>query len=466
MSQTTTANAVAIVDLGKTRAKVSVFSTRGEVLATLDAPSSQFASTAGTLNIEGIGEWCDNALVSLYERFPFAHLIPVTHGATAVIVDRNNNPGPVQDYEAPIDAAVSAQYDDQRPLFNETGSPALPLGLNLGRQLFAQQHGNPERFAQAKMVLTYPQYWVWRWSGALGSDASSLGCHTDLWNPLKGDWSSLSVRNGWDKKFPALIDAGAVAATIDKTFARKLDPNGGADAISVHWGIHDSNAALAAFIGNDEPFTLLSTGTWLVAFAVGAQPLELDAARDTLWNVDVKNRPVASARFMAGREREAVADSLPAASIEALQHLLLSDNPLVLPSFAPGGPFPNLTGKLSDDKEVNNEARAAMASLYLALMIDTSLDLIDSTGTLIVEGPLAKDEAALAALAALRPQQSLQATTANCVAHGAARVTLGNNCIASPATRSITLNNELIAPLDACREQWHRRIHETTLSKK
>lgn len=461
MNQHTSSNAVAIVDLGKTRAKVSVFSKQGEALATMDAPSSQFSGAPGTLNIQAIGEWCDAALMTLYAQCPFAHLIPVTHGATAVIIDSEGTPWPVQDYEAPIDPAISARYDALRPPFDETGSPALPLGLNLGRQLFTQQQTHGEQFADASMILTYPQYWVWRWCGARGTDASSLGCHTDAWNSRRGAWSSLAAQQGWDRKFPPLINAGATAAIIDKTFARKLDAKGAADAITVHWGAHDSNAALAAFIGNDEPFTLLSTGTWLVAFAVGATSVTLDAARDTLWNVDVKNRPVASARFMAGREREAVAGCLPPADIAALQDLLSTNNALALPSFAPGGPFPNLTGKLSGDHDLTDPHRAALASLYIALMIDATLDLIGSSGALIIEGPLAKDEAALAALAALRPQQPLHATAANCVALGAARLVLGDS-ISAPQTHSIALNNALIAPLAARRELWHQRIHEMT----
>jgi L-fuculokinase len=30
----------------------------------------------------------------------------------------------------------------------------------------------------------YPQYWAWRLCGAAASEATSLGCHTDLWHPV------------------------------------------------------------------------------------------------------------------------------------------------------------------------------------------------------------------------------------------------------------------------------------------
>ena len=39
------------------------------------------------------------------------------------------------DYEQPIPAAVRARYARERDTFEETGSPLLPDGLNLGAQL-------------------------------------------------------------------------------------------------------------------------------------------------------------------------------------------------------------------------------------------------------------------------------------------------------------------------------------------
>ena len=44
--------------------------------------------------------------------------------------------------------------------------------------------------------MTYPQYWVSRLTGTVASDVTSLGCHTDLWAPGAGDFSSLVDRLG------------------------------------------------------------------------------------------------------------------------------------------------------------------------------------------------------------------------------------------------------------------------------
>ncbi|HSB95688.1 MAG TPA: hypothetical protein VLC91_04540 [Spongiibacteraceae bacterium] len=445
----------AILDLGKTRAKLSVVNGSGTVLATQDAPATEFGQSAsnGTFDIEHIAHWCESALAVLYRQFPFAHLIAVTHGATAVAIDRSGAPTPVRDYEADIPFELCRHYDKLRPAFAETGSPPLPLGLNLGRQLFQQQQ-TPEAFRDTRALLTYPQFWTWRWAGALGTDISSLGCHTDLWEPRNARWSSLAKQFGWDDLFPPLVEAGGVAGLLQNSIATRLQPT---RPITVHWGVHDSNAALAAFLGDQEPFTLLSTGTWLIAFAVGSNTIALDPNRDTLWNVDVFGRPVASARFMAGREREAIAGNRENATVAALRALLDTDA-IALPSFAAGGGFPELRGRIHSSLPLQDNARAALASLYLALMIDAALDLIGSVGRIIVEGPLADDDAALTALAALRPQQAVMVTQTNCVAHGAARLVFGTD-LPSPDTRPIALQSDLVMPLDQRRAEWRRLIN-------
>ncbi|MCE3590562.1 hypothetical protein LXJ59_28655, partial [Escherichia coli] len=66
-------------------------------------------------------------------------------------------------------------------------------------------------------------------------------------------------------------------------------------------GIHDSNASLLPHLmTRSSPFSVVSTGTWVVLFAVGGQLDKLDQARDTLANVDAYGKAVPSARFMGG----------------------------------------------------------------------------------------------------------------------------------------------------------------------
>lgn len=446
---------LAVADFGKTHTRIKILSPQGKFLTGTTASSTTFRAADGSLDVSALQQWCEDALTDLYWEQPFTHLLPIAHGATAVALRADGSALPVQDYEAPIAAELSRAYDELRPPFSLTGSPPLPCGLNLGRQLYAQQRSD-SNFAESERILTYPQYWTWRWSGAAGTDASSLGCHTDLWQPSTRSWSPLARHMKWDEKFPPLIRAGAVAGPLQPTMAHRIQAR---HPVAVHWGVHDSNAALAAFLDRAGPFTLLSTGTWLVAFAANVGSLELDAARDNLWMVDVLDRPVACARFMAGRERERIARNAPQADRPALL-AALQGGALPLPSFAPGGPFPRLQGRIIGPAPQTDMERAASASLYLALMTDATLAPLSTSGPLIVEGPLADDDAALMALAALRPDQPLYVTAAECVALGAARLVFGNDAIPMPELRLIAPDPHIISLINPVRRHWRQSIDE------
>ena len=53
----------------------------------------------------------------------------------------------------------------------------------------------------------YPQYWAWRLSGALASEVTSLGTHTDLWRPHERAYSSLARKQGWARLMPGMRTA-------------------------------------------------------------------------------------------------------------------------------------------------------------------------------------------------------------------------------------------------------------------
>ena len=73
-------------------------------------------------------------------------------------------------------------------------------------------------------------------------------------------------------------------------------------------GIHDSNASfLPHLVARPAPFTVLSTGTWVIAMAAGAALDRLDPAADMLANVDARGEPVPTARFMGGARSSSLA---------------------------------------------------------------------------------------------------------------------------------------------------------------
>jgi sugar (pentulose or hexulose) kinase len=93
---------------------------------------------------------------------------------------------------------------------------------------------------------------------------------------------------------------------------------------------------------------------------------------------------------------------------------------MALPSFAPGGPMPDHPGELVG-RMPSAQERAAVALLYVALMVDLCLDLIHSNNTVIVDGGLNAGGLLAGLLAALRPGQAfMQGATLEGSATGAA----------------------------------------------
>ena len=63
---------------------------------------------------------------------------------------------PVLDYEHDGPESWRADYDAVRPPFAETGTPRLPVGLNLGAQLFWQQRRFPDGVRAGAAIADVP----------------------------------------------------------------------------------------------------------------------------------------------------------------------------------------------------------------------------------------------------------------------------------------------------------------------
>ena len=125
--------------------------------------------------------------LAIFAQSPGFDAISVTaHGAAAALLGDNDLAMPVIDYEHVYPDDVRTAYAALRPDFAETRSPLLSGGLNVGAQIHYQKTQFPAEFSAAKTIVTYAQYWVWRLTGIAVNEVTSLGCHTDLWNPQAG----------------------------------------------------------------------------------------------------------------------------------------------------------------------------------------------------------------------------------------------------------------------------------------
>jgi len=217
---------VAVFDLGKTNMKVVVFDAAGKVVAERGHPNASVLPDARwpyrRLYTEGAWSFLIGALKELGAQFTINAISISAHGAAGVLVGDKDAALPAVDYEFDIDGPVAAEYDKVRPPFEETLSPNLPRGLNLGRQVYYLQRRFPAEFAAARAFLAYPQYWSWRLSGVSATEFTSIGSHTDLWRPTEGGLSSMVDRLGWRRLFPPMRKAWDALGTLKPEVASKI----------------------------------------------------------------------------------------------------------------------------------------------------------------------------------------------------------------------------------------------------
>lgn len=409
MTDTDRTPRIAVLDIGKTNLKVVLVdgATLRELAVRRSPNRPRTDGPYPHADVEAQWAFVLDALRDLADEGPVDAISITAHGATAALVAGDGLALPVLDYESDGPDSLAPGYEAERPPFSETGSARLPHGLNVGAQLHWLERTFPEQFACATMLLMWPQYWAWRLSGVAASEVTSLGCHTDLWASWKGRPSSLAVARGWDRLLPPLRRASDVLGPIRPEIAAStgLHPD-----TPVLCGIHDSNASLLPhLLSRPAPFSVVSTGTWVVVMAVGAGPKRLDPTRDVLVNVNALGNPVPSARFMGGREYELVRKGRDLVPTDEDRASVLRDRLLLLPSVEPSsGPFPGATARWTAEPATDGEVGVAL-SWYLALMTAACLDLVGAEGSIVVEGSFAANPDYLAMLGAATGRRVLAA---------------------------------------------------------
>ncbi len=381
-----------VLDVGKTNVKLLVMD-EGSIVDVEKLDNRSLESPPYLhLDTERIWGWLLETTAAFARRYDIRAIVPTTHGCTAAVVAEDGLALPVADYEAEPSDEAAAAFDEVVPPFVETLAPKLPGGQNAGRHLFWLQRDFPEAFSQARWLLPYPQYWSWRLSGVPASEITSIGCHSHLWNPRAGTYSSRARAQRWEQLFPPFENAWKVlgSPTPEVAGVMGLDPQ----QVSVYNGIHDSNSAYSLYLrGHPEPFSLVSTGTWIVTFNARLALDRLQEGRDTLAFVNVMNEPLPAGRWMGGREFDMLTRGLSARGCtEADVRRVIDKGSFLLPAFAPGGPFMGREGcevgpALESDGEI-----FARATLYADLVTSTSAGLLEVSGDLIIDGGFVNNE--------------------------------------------------------------------------
>jgi L-fuculokinase len=427
---------VAVFDVGKTNLKLVAFDRAGAIVAGRSQPNAPLAADAGCPYLRLDTERAWRFLIGALKEVGGGHRIEAisitTHGAAGVLVTDAGIALPPMDYEFDGFGPIDAAYDAARPPFEECYSPRLPRGFNLGRQIFYLERNFPKIFSAASAFLTYPQYWAWRLSSVMASEVTSLGAHTDLWRPREARLSSLVEARGWMRLFPPVRCAWDRLGRLDLDVAAAT---GLSPEIAVICGAHDSNASLVPYLASrTAPFTVVSTGTWVIIMAVGGTA-KLDPKADMLANVDLLGRPAPTARLMGGREFAALAGASPAEAHEADVAAIVSSGVMAMPAFSESGPFAGRKGRIEGEPPETPSAQTALATIYSALMAAHMLKLLEAPGDIIVEGGFNRTPAFAAVLAALMPARDVFVAPASGAAEGAALLARWDTPHAPPKLR-------------------------------
>lgn len=425
-----------VIDIGKSNAKLLLLDAAGTVVERFSRANASVTCALGypALDVHGLEQWMQSTLRASVQTRRCGHVITSTHGAAFVALDEAGLAWEPLDYEfeaVALTGAADAAFHAASRDFRQTLSPDLPAGLNAARQLHWLQSTQPAAWRRTRTLLPYPQYWAWLLSGVACSEVSSLGCHTHLWSPVRGDFSDLAMSKGWAHLFAPMRPAWDVLGSVRPDVAAAW---GLPAACQVHVGVHDSNACLARYFDSAshmeaqaEALTIVSSGTWTVLMAPGAPADGLVAAQDMLGNVDVTGRMTPTTRFMGGREFAAILDGADprAAHLETLRALVASET-FALPSFAPqGGPFADRDGALERHGQrldgvpavpLSEAERATLAATYCA---QTTAWLIQTLwaqralacAKVIVEGPLAHNAIYMLVLQSLLPDHACCSST-------------------------------------------------------
>ena len=387
-----------VLDIGKTNVKLTfVDSSNNKALYSFRTKQENIIRhSIKILNSNSIYEWALTKIVFVGRKYSLDKFVCTAHGTSiALIGEQNQEILACTDYEYKFDK-IFDHYKRLAPNFNESFTPFLENGLNIGQQIYYLYKKNPKMIKNTKFILTYPQYIAWKLSGNFSSEISYLGCHTHLWDFKKNKLSSFVKKLRLENKFPPMRKAWEV-------IGQKKIANSNLQIVN---GVHDSNASYLYFKNsNIKNFTLVTTGTWYIIFNQKTSLTHLNPNLDMLANIDVFGKPVPTIRFMGGREYDNLMKVFKiTTNTKALKNFNYK-NYLIYPSYDSGGACINKKININFFKKLKKGQIYYLICLYIAFVINFSLNKMKSSNTIILDGPITKNITIMKILSSLRPKQ-------------------------------------------------------------
>lgn len=295
---------IAIFDLGKTNKKLFLFDKRYEIVEESSVLFQDIADEDGfpCEDIASISHWVKSALDELV-RDRNRKLVAFNccaYGASFVHIDSGGNIlTPLYNYLKPYPEGLLEKlcdkYEGELVFARKTASPVLG-SLNSGFQLYRLKEERPEIFGKIHYSLHLPQFISYLLTQRPYSDITSIGCHTALWDFGQHNYHEWVAKEQIAPKLAPIYPG-------DRGFAF----NHKGHPLVAGVGLHDSSSALIPYLaGFNQPFALLSTGTWCITlnpFNQSSLTTE-ELQQDCLCYMEYRGKPIKASRLFAGFEHE------------------------------------------------------------------------------------------------------------------------------------------------------------------
>lgn len=380
-------NNIAILDIGKTHAKVILFDANEmEELAVYQKKNEIVNNSIYPhFDIKNLKRFIISSLQKISKNFQVNSIFTSTHGACMALMSKGELALPVLDYEFEGPDQYRDEYNDIRPNFSQSGSPRMDSGLNLGAQLFWQSKNFPEKFAMVDQILFWPQFWSYWLSGIAASEISYASSHSDLWDIKKNKFINLNTFGIEPRvKYPPLMSASTVLGPLRKNL---VNQTGLPENIPVFCGAHDSSLSLiSASFHQSLPCTILSTGTWITIFALGSNNNDIEEQPGLMISCDCYGKLVPNFRFPAGKIYE---NLLNQANGYFDENFDINKMHIILKNFDNVEKASLIDTKLNktiDPKNINKKTLEIIVSEVMANQTLSGMRTIEAEGPIICSG--------------------------------------------------------------------------------
>jgi L-fuculokinase len=382
---------IAIFDIGKTNKKLFLFDEKYQLVYEESTQFDEITDEDGfpTEDLQRLTEWIRNSYQRVLSKpeFDIKAVNFTAYGASMVHIDEKGKPvTPLYNYLKPYPKALQDQlynaYGGYVELSKQTASPVLG-SLNSGMQLYRIKHEQPKAFDTIRYTLHLPQYVSYVITQRPASDITSVGCHTLLWDFSKNDYHAWVKDEGLDQKFPPFYPGNA-----------SFPVNNGRKEIPMGIGLHDSSAALIPYLAYfQEPFLLISTGTWCISLNPFNQTLlsTEELQQDCLSFLTYERKGVKASRLFAGNDHEVQIKRLAAHFNKPVEYYKsVTLNPDLLPAESKSNATQAVPLNESLFQKRDLSAYSSYEQAYHQLMADIMSQQIVSTQLVLNGAPVKK----------------------------------------------------------------------------